>query len=90
MVVLDIPLYVENKLNKKNDIFVFVDAKKNEINKRLIKRKNFNKKLINYFNKLQNSAKKKKKISNYFIQNNFNPEKIAGQIKMIKENILKK
>ena len=28
MVVLDIPLYVENKLNKKNDIFVFVDAKK--------------------------------------------------------------
>ena len=90
MVVLDIPLYVENKLKKINDIFVFVDAKKNEINKRLIKRKNFNKKLINYFNKLQNSAKKKKKISNYFIQNNFNPEKIAGQIKMIKENILKK
>ena len=27
-VILDIPLLIENKLNKKNDILVFVDAKK--------------------------------------------------------------
>ena len=36
-VILDIPLLMENKINKKNDILVFVDAKKNEINKRLKK-----------------------------------------------------
>ena len=32
-VILDIPLLMENKLNKKNDILIFIDAKK----KRLIK-----------------------------------------------------
>ena len=37
-VILDIPLLIENKLNKKNDILIFVDAKKQEINKRLKKR----------------------------------------------------
>ena len=28
VVVLDIPLLLENKINKKNDILVFVEAKK--------------------------------------------------------------
>ena len=36
-IVLDIPLLIENKINKKNDILIFVDAKKREINKILKK-----------------------------------------------------
>ena len=36
-VILDIPLLMENKINKKNDILVFVDARRKEINKRLKK-----------------------------------------------------
>ena len=32
IIVLDIPLIMENKINKKNDILIFVDAKKKEIN----------------------------------------------------------
>ena len=39
IVVLDIPLLMENKINKRNDILIFVDAKKKEINKRLNKKK---------------------------------------------------
>ena len=39
IVVLDIPLLMENKINKKNDILIFIDAKKKEINKRLNKKK---------------------------------------------------
>ena len=31
IVILDIPLLMENKINKKNDILIFVDAKKKEI-----------------------------------------------------------
>jgi len=31
IVVLDIPLYFENKLNKKNDIVIYIDAKKKKI-----------------------------------------------------------
>ena len=45
-IILDIPLLMENKINKKNDILVFIDAKKKEINKRLKKRSNFNLKVV--------------------------------------------
>ena len=38
IIILDIPLLMENKINKKNDILVFVEAKKKDINKRLKKR----------------------------------------------------
>ena len=30
-IVLDIPLLLENKINKKNDILIFVDAKKKKL-----------------------------------------------------------
>ena len=52
IVILDIPLLLENRINNKNDILVFVDSKKAEIEKRLIKRVNFNRKLINKFKKM--------------------------------------
>src|SRR6056300_600264 len=39
LVVLDIPLYFENKLNKKNDIIIFIDAEKKQILKQLKKKK---------------------------------------------------
>ena len=32
-IVLDIPLLMENKLNKKNDILIFIDAKKKKLKK---------------------------------------------------------
>ena len=60
-VVLDIPLLLENKINKKGDILIFVDSKKKDILKKLKKRKNFNKKLFNKFKKIQFSSKYKKK-----------------------------
>jgi len=53
IVVLDIPLYFENKLNKKNDIVIYIDAKKKNILKQLKKRKNFNQSLINQFKSSQ-------------------------------------
>ena len=40
-VVLDIPLLLESKINKKNDILIFVDAKKKDIKKRLKKKNKF-------------------------------------------------
>ena len=53
MVVLDIPLLLENKINKKNYVLVFVDAKKKEIKKRLKKRSNYNEKIFNKLKKIQ-------------------------------------
>ena len=49
-VILDIPLYLENNLNKKNDVIIFVSRKNSLIKNDLIKRKNFD---IDIFNKLR-------------------------------------
>ena len=38
IVLLDVPLLIENKLNKKNYILIFVDAKRSDINLRLKKK----------------------------------------------------
>ena len=37
LVILDIPLLMENKINKKSDILIFVDAKKKKLTKDLKK-----------------------------------------------------
>ena len=58
IVILDIPLLLENRINNKNDILIFIDANKLEIAKRLKKRQNFNYKLINKFKKIKISSKK--------------------------------
>ena len=51
ILILDIPLLLENKLHKKKDILIYIESKKFDILKRLKKRKNFNKKLLNKFKK---------------------------------------
>ena len=87
-VILDIPLLMENKINKKNDILVFVDAKKNEINKRLKKRPNVNLKIIEKFKKLQLPVELKKKQSDFIIKNNFRNNSINKNVKIVLEKIL--
>ena len=87
IVILDIPLLLENKINKKKDILVFVQSKKSEIVKRLKKRKNFNQKLLKKFKSIQYSTNYKKKKSDYIIKNNFtkksNNEGIRNILKVI-------
>ena len=88
IIILDIPLLLENKINNKNDILVFVDSKKIEIDKRLKKRLNFNRKLINNFKKIQFSSSYKKKKSNFIIKNNFKKKSLNKSIKKILNEIL--
>ena len=88
IVILDIPLLLENKINKKDDILVYVQSKKSDILKRLIKRKNFNKKLINKFQNLQLPLDYKKKKSHYIIKNNFTKKSVKKEVKVILNKIL--
>ena len=88
IVVLDVPLLLENKINKKNDILIFVDAKKKEINERLKKKPNFNSKIIKKFKKLQLPIEFKKHQSNFIIKNNFRNNSIKKNVKKILEKIL--
>ena len=86
-VVLDVPLLLENKLNKKSDILIFVDSKKSDILKKLIKRKNFNKELFNKFKKIQFSSQYKMKKSHFVIKNDFTKKTINNNIKYILQKI---
>ena len=87
IVILDIPLLLENKINKKKDILIFIQSNKSQIFKRLKKRKNFNNQLLKKFKKLQFSLKYKKKISKFIIKNNFTNKFIQKDIKSILKTV---
>ena len=89
-VILDIPLLLENKLNKKNYILIFVQAKKKDINKRLKLRLNYNLKIIKELKKLQLPIELKKKKSNFIIKNNFKRSILKKSVKVIKNKIFAK
>ena len=90
IVVLDVPLLLENKIKKKDFTLVFIDAKKKEIIKNLKKRKNYNLKIIKLLKKFQIPLNQKKKIANFIIKNNFKMESVKKNVKLIKTKILYK
>ena len=89
IVIMDIPLLLENKINKKNDILVFVQSKKKDIFKRLKKRKNFNLKLYKRFKNIQLSLDYKRKKSRFIIKNVFTDKSVNENIKIVLKDILK-
>ena len=90
LVILDIPLYLENKLNKKGDVLIYVEAKRKDIQKRLKRREYFNEKLHRNLKSLQLPLAKKKKLSNFVIKNTFNALKTKNDVKKIKTEIINK
>ena len=88
IIILDIPLLLENKINEKNDILIFVESKKLDIFKRLKKRKNFNLKLLKKFQKIQLTPGYKKKKSQFVIKNDFTNKSVKRSIKRILKKIL--
>ena len=84
-VVLDIPLLIENKLNKKNDILIFVDAKKKEIKKRLKKRHNIS---VGILKKFQLPIEFKKKKADFIVKNNFRNNSVKKNVKRVLGKIL--
>jgi dephospho-CoA kinase len=88
IVILDIPLLLENKINEENDILVFIKSKKLDILKRLKKRKSFNLKLLNKFKNIQLSLDYKKKKSRFVIKNKFTKKSVMIGIRKIIGEIL--
>ncbi len=87
IVILDIPLLLENKINKKNDILIFVSAKKSDIQNKLKKRNNYNQKLLKKFRKIQLPLDYKKNKSHFIINNNFTKRSVKSRIKNILSKI---
>jgi dephospho-CoA kinase len=88
IVILDIPLLIENKLFNKKDLLVFVDSKKKDIDKRIKKRPKYNSKLLKIFKKIQLSPSYKKKISHFKIKNTFTKKPVKNEIIKIINKIL--
>ena len=88
IIILDIPLLLENKINNENDILVFIDSKKKDIEKRIKKRNNFNRKLLNKFKKIQFNSTYKKRKSHFIIKNNFTKRSVKKDINNILNRIL--
>ena len=88
IIILDIPLLLENRINKKKDILIFVESKRDKILKRLEKRKNFNSKLFKKFKNLQLSLEYKKKKSQFIIKNNFTNKSVKKETRKILNEIL--
>ena len=84
-IILDIPLLIENKLDKKNDILIFVDAKKKEISKRLKKRHSV---VVKILKKFQLPVELKKKKADFIIKNNFKSNSIKKNVKIVLRKIL--
>ena len=87
IIILDIPLLLENKISKKKDILIFVKTKKKDVLKRLKKRKNFNQKILNKFKSIQLPLDYKKKKSNFIIKNDFSNNSVKRSVKTILKQI---
>ena len=88
IIILDIPLLLENKINNKKDILVYVESRKLSILKRLKKRKNFNNKLFKIFKEIQYSTNYKKKKSHFIIKNDFTKKSVNDGINSILKEII--
>ena len=87
--VLDIPLLLENKINIKGNILIFVKSKRFKIIKFLKKRANFNEKLYNIMRQNQFKPSYKEKKADYIIINNFKNRTILKEILSIKNKLKK-
>ena len=90
LIVFDVPLLLENKIEKKANILIFIEAKKKEIIKNLKRRKNYNLKIIKILKKFQLPLKYKKKKSNFVIKNNFKKQPVKKNVKLLKKKLLTK
>jgi len=86
-IILDIPLLLENKINNKKDVLVYVDSKKDDIIKNLKKRRNLNLDLLKKFKVIQLPLDYKKKKSNYIIKNKFTQKSVKIGVKEIIKKI---
>ena len=88
IIILDIPLLLENKIYKKRDILVFVQSRQSDIIKRLKRRINYNQILLERFKSIQYSTNYKKRKSDFIIKNDFTKKSVNDGIKNILKELI--
>ena len=89
ILILDIPLLLENKISQKKDILIYIDSKSTEVRKRLKKRRNFNIKIFKRFKEIQLPLDYKKKKSDFIIKNDFSKKNLRKSVKLTLNKIIK-
>ena len=87
LVVLDVPLLVENKMFNFVDIFILVKTGSSSFLNRIKKRKNLDKQFLNILKKQQTSEKIKENYADFIIYNS-SKNKVKLQVKKIIDKIL--
>ena len=87
LVVLDIPLLIENKMFNFVDIFIFVKTKPNIFKIRIKKRRNLDKQFLKLLEKQQADEKIKKGYADFIVDNS-TKDKVKLQVKKILDKIL--
>jgi dephospho-CoA kinase len=87
LVVLDIPLLVENKMFDFVDIFILIKTGSSSFLSRIKKRKNLDKQFLNILKKQQANEKVKESYADFIIYNN-SKNKVKLQVKNIIDKIL--
>ena len=87
LVVLDIPLLVENKMFEFVDIFILIKTKSTFFKNRIKKRKNLDKQFLNILKKQQTSEKIKESYADFIIYNS-SKNKVKLHVKNIIDKIL--
>ena len=88
IVVLDVPLLIENRLYKKDYILVFIHSKKNKVINRLKNRKNYNANILKKLKENQVLLSKKRKLAKYIVDNNYSPNIMKKKINILRKTIL--
>ena len=87
LVILDVPLLVENKMFNLVDIFILVKTGSSSFLSRIKKRKNLDKEFLNILKKQQISEKVKESYADFIIYNS-SKNKVKLQVKKIIDKIL--
>jgi dephospho-CoA kinase len=87
LVVLDIPLLIENKMFNFVDIFIFVKIKPNIFKIRIKKRRNLDKQFLKLLENQQADEKIKKSYADFTVDNS-TKDKVKLQVKKILDKIL--
>ena len=81
VVIMDIPLLLENKLHEPEDVIICIDANQKLLDAKLKQRPSYNKKMISILCKIQLPIEEKKLLADFVLVNNYNKKTMQLRVK---------
>ena len=81
VVIMDIPLLLENKLHEPEDVIICIDANQKLLDAKLKQRPSYNKKMISILRKIQLPIEEKKLLADFVLVNNYKKKTMQLRVK---------